>query len=171
MKLLFILILFFCGGAHRWNVKTLQDQDAGNVNFNYKNTSVESLTKLKRPAKIGNNTVRQKIEFNTYTVKATVQDYFKEADGDIHIVLQDIVHPHITMIAEIPDYTCDKVYDSKYVNQFKKVRQKFLSIKKASMIGSKHYFTGVAFFDETHGTGQTGHAPNNIELHPLIEFN
>jgi hypothetical protein len=28
--------------------------------------------------------------------------------------------------------------------------------------------TGVGFFDVKHGTPQTGVAPNNIELHPLL---
>ena len=30
--------------------------------------------------------------------------------------------------------------------------------------------TGVGFFDLKHGTPQVGVAPNNIELHPLLQF-
>jgi hypothetical protein len=29
--------------------------------------------------------------------------------------------------------------------------------------------TGVGFFDVKHGTPQTGVAPNNIELHPVLK--
>jgi hypothetical protein len=30
--------------------------------------------------------------------------------------------------------------------------------------------TGVGFFDVKHGTPQTGVAPNNIELHPVLKL-
>lgn len=52
---------------------------------------------------MGDNSPRFPLEKNIYTVLAIVKDYFAEEDGDIHIVLQDINHPSITIIVEMPD--------------------------------------------------------------------
>jgi hypothetical protein len=176
--LLFALILYNqllfcqCGGKERWEVKTLQDDLASTVTFKPVKTSVESLTKMKLPQKIGPATPRLKAELKTYTVYARVKEYFKEADGDIHIVLQDINKPQLTMIAEMPDYDCDKVSGSGYEDKFKEARKHFNSLDKKHVIkGNNFYFTGVAFFDIRHGTPQRGVSKlNGIELHPVLNF-
>jgi hypothetical protein len=160
----------YCGGADRWDVKTLQDADASKVKMKAIKTSVESLTKKKRPDDVGEQTPRFAAEMKTYTVLAFVKDYFTEGDDDIHIVLQDVKDTTITMIAEMPDYDCDKVKDSPFIAKFKKARDHFKSFKRKDLIGHKFFFTGVAFFDLTHGTPQRGVAPNGIELHPVLNF-
>lgn len=159
-----------CGGVDRWDVKTLQDADAGKVKLKPVKTSVETLTKKKRPAAVGEQTPRFATEMKTYTVLAIIKDYFTEDDDDIHIVLQDVKDTTITIIAEMPDYNCDKVRDSHFVAKFKKARDHFKSFKRKDLIGHKFFFTGVAFFDLTHGTPQRGVAPNGIELHPVLNF-
>lgn len=159
-----------CGGHDRWDVKTLQDADASKVKKKPTNTSVESLSKRKRPIKVGDDSPRFPLEKNTYTVRAIVKDYFTEEDGDIHIVLQDIDHPSITIIAEMPDYDCDRVNQSVYVDKFRKVRDDFKKLKRKDKIGHKFYFTGVAFFDLEHGNPQRGVAQNGMELHPVLSF-
>jgi hypothetical protein len=159
-----------CGGEERWDVKTLQDADANSVKKTPSKTSVETLTKKTRPAQVGQHTPRFAAEKKTYTVLAIVKEYFTEADGDIHIVLQDVNDPGITMIAEMPDYTCDKVTGSSYVSKFKQAKDNFKSYRKTELVGHKFFFTGVAFFDLTHGTAQRGVAPNGIELHPVLNF-
>jgi hypothetical protein len=177
-QFLFVLAIFTnhyaafitCGGEERWDVKTLQDAGANSVTKTPVKTSVESLTKKKRPAQVGKHTPRFAAEKKTYTVLATVKEYFTETDGDIHIVLQDVTDPNITMIAEMPDYTCDKVTGSSYVGKFKQAKDNFKSYKKSELVGHKFFFTGVAFFDLTHGTPQRGVAPNGIELHPVLNF-
>jgi hypothetical protein len=173
MSIIYSQLLFCqCGGEERWAVKTLEDADAAQVRFKPLNTSVESLTKMKLPQKIGPGTPRLKAEFKTYTVYARVREYFKEKDGDIHIVLEDINKPEITMIAEMPDFDCERVSSSAYEDKFKAARQHFNVLDKKHLIkGNEFYFTGVVFFDIKHGTPQRGVSKlNGIELHPVLNF-
>lgn len=37
-------------------------------------------------------------------------------------------------------------------------------------IGGKATIVGVGFWDVKHGTAQRGRAPQDIELHPVLEF-
>jgi hypothetical protein len=65
------------------------------------------------------------------------------------------------MIAESPMATCDRRATLVRRGQMAKARSKVRLCARASV-------TGVAFFDFQHG--QTGVAPNGIELHPILGF-
>ena len=65
------------------------------------------------------------------------------------------------MIAEAPDADCDKGATSYRRKQMKDARAAVKRCANAQL-------TGVAFFDFFHH--QTGVAPNEIELHPLLAF-
>lgn len=156
-----------CGGVERWNVKTLQD-DISVIDFKPLTATVNGLTHLKT-IRTKSSTARMDIEKNVYSVTCIIKDFFKEADGDIHIVLQDLKRPNITMIAEIPDPTCSKVSSSKYNSQFVKTRAYFQSFGN-DIKGQQVTITGVSFVDIKHGKPQRGVAPNNIELHPVIDL-
>lgn len=161
-----LITLTFCGGKERWDVKTLCDKDAATINFTPIPVTVTHLTQLITPKTLG-KTPRQPCERQVYQVVAIVKDFFKEADGDFHIVLQDTAGV-ATMIAEIPDPTCDVTMRSPYINTFKAVRDSFLTIAKK---GGTYCLTGVAFVDIKHPKPQRGVAANEIELHPLLSFN
>jgi hypothetical protein len=81
-----------------------------------------------------------------------------EADGDLHLVISDGTH---TMIAEAPAATCNTGATTYRRNQMKNARA-------AAKVCNTAQLTGVAFFDFFHH--QTGVAPNEIELHPLLAF-
>jgi len=65
------------------------------------------------------------------------------------------------MIAEAPSPSCDsRAYPLR--------RRQMAQARAKVRLCSKARVTGVAFFDLDHG--QTGVAPNAIELHPILAF-
>jgi hypothetical protein len=81
-----------------------------------------------------------------------------EADFDHHLVLRSGRH---TMIAETPSPLCTAGATAYRRRQMRDARA-------AARICPRARVTGVAFFDYDHG--QTGVAPNAIELHPVLGF-
>jgi hypothetical protein len=81
-----------------------------------------------------------------------------EDDLDYHLVLRSGSR---TMIAETPSPLCTKgatAYRRRQMSDSRRVAR----ICRRARVG------GVAFFDFLHG--QTGVAPNGIELHPVLGF-
>jgi hypothetical protein len=101
---------------------------------------------------------RLPFERHIFTVVARVVLIRHESDDDFHVVLSD---GRRTMIAESPAPTCD--------SQAFPVRQaQMAAARRALRLCSRARVTGVASFDFDHG--QTGVAPNAIELHPILGF-
>jgi hypothetical protein len=81
-------------------------------------------------------------------------------------------HPAKTMIVEFPAKAC--VASSFKRRRIAHARRQFLndcgSVSSSSWLYLKGRvtITGVGFWDEDHG--QTGVAPNAIELHPVLSF-
>jgi hypothetical protein len=67
----------------------------------------------------------------------------------------------LDMIAEAPSPSCDKHATPRRRRQMRAARNHVRLCARARV-------TGVAFFDFDHG--QTGVAPNAIELHPILGF-
>jgi hypothetical protein len=92
-----------------------------------------------------------------------------ENDSDYHLVLSDTVH---TMIGEVPNPVCSSVAISPKANEFTTAR----NWVDANIAGGNVFninlppvvVTGVAFIDTAHG--QTGAAPNQLELHSIIDI-
>ena len=82
--------------------------------------------------------------------------------------------PSKTMIVEFPDTTCNGATSSPKKGKMASARSAL--IKACGQPSSSHFtnlsgranITGVGFFDIPHG--QTGVAPNAIELHPGLKF-
>lgn len=140
-------------GVERWTVKTLQDRPRLLHN---RTTTVQFL--VTRPAPHPLPTTRLPFERHVYTVVAAVTLVRQEDDSDLHIVLQ-AGGQH--MIAEAPSPSCDSKATPYRRKQMKVARNQVRLCPKARV-------TGVAFFDFKHG--QTGVAPNAIELHPILAF-
>jgi hypothetical protein len=140
-------------GVERWNVKTLQDRP---VLLPAKTTTIAFLTT--RPAPASLPVTRLPFERHIYTVTTAVTLVRPEADGDLHLVLSDGSR---TMIAESPEAGCDSGAFPARIAQMRAARAALRLCMKARV-------TGVAFFDFRHG--QTGVAPNAIELHPILSF-
>jgi hypothetical protein len=140
-------------GRERWTVKTLQDRPrllpARAVTMHYLVT---------RPAPADLPDTRLPFERQVFTVSAAVVLIKAEDDSDFHVVLAARGE---TMIAESPVAACNSLATP--------LRRRQIAAARARMRICAHArVTGVAFFDFQHG--QTGVAPNAIELHPILAF-
>ena len=120
-------------------------------------TTIKYLTS--RAAPEGLPQTRLPFERRVYTVTAAVTLVRPEDDGDFHLVLQDGAGR--TMIAESPLGSCGRSATPHRQRQIAAARARVRLCPRATV-------TGVAFFDFQHG--QTGVAPNAIELHPILGF-
>jgi hypothetical protein len=140
-------------GVERWTVKTLQDRPilipARTVTLRYLVT---------RPAPSYLPSTRLPFERHIFRVVAAVTLIRPEDDDDFHLVLRAGGQ---TMIAESPAPYCTP-------RAFPARRTQMRRARAAVRLCARAAVTGVAFFDYDHG--QTGVAPNAIELHPVLAF-
>jgi len=154
-------------GVERWPVKTGADADRGHVSTKVVATQVASLVKIPKPSHYPTNNRIVPTELHVFQVTATVTQYKEEADSDIHLVLHDSAGH--SMIAEIPAPTC-VASSSRWRSNIASARATWTHTYPLST--SWHHISravtlrGLGFFDVPHG--QTGVAPNAIELHPII---
>lgn len=169
-------------GYERWAVKTGSDPAASSVNLTPQATTVAQLDAEPQPAPIVTGQKRRyppqvkrlPAEMVTVTVHATLRSYAIEQDNDLHLVIQD---GRATMIAEIPNPLC--VRGGPFLAGIEAARQTFIaktgynptppppgrynpSFRTTNLPVT---ITGVVFYDFIHG--QTGVAPNGIEIHPV----
>ena len=168
-----------CGqqcGTERWPVKTLTDQDAGQVNFSPVEKTVVELTSIQAPARGAQNSRLDDTEKQTYKVRAKLVGFKLETDRDFHIVIADLQDPNTTMVVEIPDPVCSGVCSSPKLEEIKSAREKFPAPfpnapphQEFAVVQSavEVEVTGVGFFDFAHN--QTGLARNCVELHPVLD--
>ncbi len=162
-------------GQERWPVKTLSDSDAALVDFTPVTSTVADLRAIPRPPSLPQDSRIAPTELTTYSVTANLVEFKLEEDRDIHLVISDLGDPSQTMIVEFPDATlCAGAVDSAQAEDMRAARAALVAA--FGQPSSSHFtdldgtgtITGVGFFDFIHG--QTGVAPNGIELHPVIAF-
>jgi hypothetical protein len=140
-------------GAERWTVKTLQDRPRL---LPVRRVTLAYL--VSRPAPRSLPTTRLPFERHVFRVTAAATLVRPEDDGDLHLVLSD---GNRTMIVESPSAGC--------TTRATPIRRRQMARARAAVrVCAKATITGVAFFDFKHG--QTGVAPNAIELHPILAF-
>jgi len=157
-------------GVERWSVKTGTDADVGLVNLNNPVTqTISYLDSLTAPSTLPANNRIQPTETTLFVVDATLVEYKLETDSDYHLVLKDAQGN--TMIAEIPDPACVGS-GSPFAAGIQNARSEFdgrytvtTSFQTANIPVEVR---GVGFFDFNHG--QTGVAPNAIELHAVLDI-
>lgn len=156
-------------GVERWSVKTGTDADASKITLQSTTpTTIANLGALAAPASLPANNRVLPTEATVYRLSATLTQYKLEADSDYHLVLSDGAGH--TMIGEIPDPACVGA-SSPLLTSVQKARSEFDA--KYNATGSFQTanvpvtVTGVAFFDFLHG--QTGVAPNGVELHSVLD--
>lgn len=157
-------------GTERWPVKTGTDADASNVDLRTAvPQDITALAALKPPAVLPQNSRIPPAEDTVYQVQATLRAYKMEADSDYHLVLADAQGN--TMIAEIPAPACVGP-GSPFLAGITRARAAFDARYAPGGFwqpaGVPVVVTGVGFFDQLHG--QTGVAPNGIELHPVLDI-
>ncbi len=156
-------------GVERWSVKTGTDADVGVINLqSTTQTTISSLDALPAPSSLPSNNRVQPTETTVFQINATLTEYKLEADSDYHLVLSDGAGH--TMIGEIPDPACVGS-TSPLLSGIENARSEFDanytatgSFRTANVAVT---LTGVGFFDFMHG--QTGVAPNGIELHAVLD--
>lgn len=161
-------------GIERWDIKTLQDPGAASVRTS---RSVPAKVALMRvwlpPSKIG-PTRFAPIETTRYVVRARLVEAKFEADSDIHLVIADPLTGG-TMIVEFPNPGCTLRASAANRKRMTAARTAFIkaegspSPSRWKRLSGLATISGVGFFDFPHG--QTGVAPNAIELHPALSFN
>jgi len=157
-------------GRERWSVKTGTDADVGLVNLQSKTpTTVASLVSLSAPSNLPPDNRIQPTETTVFQLQATLTKYKLESDSDYHLVLKD--GSGHTMIVEIPSPNCVGS-SSPFLSAIKNARSAFdaqyTANNRIQTVNVPVTVTGVGFFDFIHG--QTGVAPNGIELHPVLDI-
>jgi hypothetical protein len=179
-------------GAERWPVKTGTDQDVGNVDVdNLVDTTIAYLGALPTPKPPYPENGRvdspsgEAVETTVYVINAMMTKYRGEpGDSDYHIIIEDGAGN--TMIVEIP-FPGDAQFPppgclgrcsatSRFNDDIANARVEFDD--RYAPVPYDHFVVlddpvpvqviGVGFFDLIHG--QTGVAPNGIELHPVLDI-
>lgn len=113
------------------------------------------------------------IETTFWDVHAELLGWKLEADSDFHLVLADPAHHRLTLIAEIPSGSCAGVCRSPAARLIHAARAAVVAALgrpshryRRLRVARPVHVVGLGFFDVLHG--QTGVAPNGIELHPVV---
>jgi hypothetical protein len=155
-------------GTERWNIKTGTDSQAPSVSLVPQPTTIATLVGV--PANGGGSSRSSPYETTLWELKDVTMTLIKlETDSDYHIVVSDGTH---TMIVEVPyPVTCDQgsTWSCFIQNARSTVDAKFPNVTSSPQYpGQTVTVRGVGFFDSNHG--QTGVAPNAIELHPVLQI-
>lgn len=175
-----------CGGEDRWKVKTLSDSRVDRIHFETpKRHSIHYLITRPDPhvrAKTLRDEDGSHVELTVYhLVGVRLVDARIEEDGDIHLVIRS-KYLSEQMIVEMPNVACKGARVSTHKAELEEARFDFATrcgleawdtrTRQASpkkLVGTAS-IVGVGFFDLKHPRPQSGVAPNNIELHPLLQF-
>ncbi|HXO42431.1 MAG TPA: Ig-like domain-containing protein, partial [Thermoanaerobaculia bacterium] len=156
-------------GVERWSVKTGTDADVGLVNLSSASpNTILTMRGWTAPNPIPPNNRVAPYETTVWVLSATLTQYKLETDQDYHLVLSDASGN--TMIAEIPDPACvgsGSPLAAGISNARAEFDAKFTATSSFQTANVPVRITGVGMFDFLHG--QTGVAPNGIELHPVID--
>jgi hypothetical protein len=157
-------------GVERWSIKTGTDSGASAIDLtSSSSTTVSSLTSLSAPQPIPVGSRVSPTETTDWTINATLIEFKAENDSDYHLVISDDAGN--TMIAEIPSPDCVGA-SSPFASAIAQARAKFDAAFTPSSsfqhVNVPVQIKGVAMFDFLHG--QTGVAPNGIEIHPVMDI-
>ena len=175
-----------CGGEERWGIKTLSDLRADRVHFDTPKRHTIHYLLSKRDPHVVAATLRDAdgshVEVTVYhLVGVQLVDARIEEDGDIHLVVRS-KYPGDQMIVEFPNVACNGARVSRHKPAMEQARSDFATLcglgawatrrRRASpkKLAGTASIVGVGFFDLEHPTPQSGVAPNNIELHPVLQF-
>ncbi len=156
-------------GVERWSIKTGTDTDASSVSFVSQSTTIATMRGWTAPSPIPTNNRFSPFETTVWTITANLLEYKFEDDSDYHVVLQDASGN--TIIGEIPHPGCvgsGSPFAASIINARLKFNAMFTASTSFKFANVPVQVTGVGMFDFIHG--QTGVAPNGIELHPILDI-
>lgn len=163
-------------GVERWAVKTLADSEASKITSTVTDSTIEKLRNEPAPTdlKAQPDHRHSPVELTRYRIHALLLGFKRENDRDYHLVLASPQDKSITMVAEIPSGTCTPASISKQEAMLQTWLVKKFGHPKAPVRMLKLHpprrvvVEGIGFFDFLHG--QTGVAPNGIEIHPITKI-
>jgi hypothetical protein len=153
-------------GTERWDIKTGTDSQAPGLSLVPQATTIAMLVTL--PAAGGGASRESPTETTLWELKDVTLTMIKsESDSDYHMVVSDGTN---TMIIEIPYPGCDTggAWTCFIQNTRSLVDSKFTVSSSPQYPAQTVTVRGFGFFDSSHG--QTGVAPNAIELHPVLQI-
>ena len=185
-----------CGGTERWAVKVGTDPKAGTIDLTTRTPiSLQDLINLPEPQRPPRNDNRTRLDEEThvYVIRARLAQFkFETNDNDFHLVITDDTlnfspgGPGTTpsghsFVAEIPDANCiagaqgtstQSAFIAGIQNARGELQAQFQNINTSGKFndasGIPVQIVGIGFFDRPHN--QTGRAPNNIEIHPILDI-
>ncbi len=157
-------------GVERWSVKTGTDPDAGSVNLSSSSsTTIATMRSWTAPNPIPSNSRVSPYETTQWVLNATLTQYKLESDSDYHLVIKD--SSGNTMIAEISSPNCvgsGSPFGPGITNARNEFDAKYTATTSFQTANVPVQIRGVGMFDFLHG--QTGVAPNGIEIHPILDI-
>lgn len=157
-------------GVERWSVKTGTDPDAGLVNLSSSTSNtIATMRGWPAPNPIPANNRVSPYETTQWVLNATLTQYKLEGDSDYHLVIQDSAGN--TMIAEIPSPNCvgaGSPFGPGISNARNEFDARYTATTSFQTANIPVQIKGVGMFDFLHG--QTGVAPNGIEIHPVLDI-
>jgi hypothetical protein len=162
--------LFAQCGVERWSVKTGTDADKGLVSLGSStSTTIATMRGWPAPSPIPANNRVSPYETTQWVLNATLTQYKLESDSDYHLVLQDA--GGLTLIAEIPAPNCvgsGSIFAAGITNARNEFDAKYTATSSFKTANVPVQVKGVGMFDFLHG--QTGVAPNGIEIHAVLDI-
>jgi hypothetical protein len=157
-------------GVERWSIKTGTDSGALSINLgSSSSTTIAHLRSFAAPNPIPSNSRISPTETTQWVINATLIKYKLEGDSDYHLVIVD--GSGRTMIVEIPSPTCvgsGSPFLIGIQNARSEFNARFTATTSFKTTNTPVQIRGVGMFDFLHG--QTGVAPNGIELHPVLNI-
>jgi hypothetical protein len=160
-------------GVERWPVKTLQDPAGKALDLSVIKKTTVSALRSKTVQRGPGGSRGSGVESTFYEVRAKLVSAKLEEDDDFHLVIKGVTTSG-TMIVEFPTVACSSGATQSAKTRMKNARNAFIAAcgtpSGSSFMKLKGTATirGIGFFDFLHG--QTGVAPNGIELHPVLRF-
>jgi len=157
-------------GVERWSVKTGTDPQAPSVSLStYISSTIYNFHQSTRPSSLPSNGRVSPRETTQYRLSATLTKYIRESDSDYHLVIKD--SSGRTMIIELPSSACVGA-GSPFGPGISRARQQFDGRFTATTAWKSTTtpvtIKGIGFWDFLHG--QTGVAPNGLEVHPVLDI-
>jgi hypothetical protein len=157
-------------GVERWSVKTGTDSGASAINLStYVSTTIYNMLQSAHPATLPANSRIAPRETTQYRLSGTLTKYAREGDSDYHLVIQD--GSGRTMIVEIPAPNCvgaGSPFGPGVANARRQFDARFTATTTFKTTSTAVTVRGVGFWDFLHG--QTGVAPNGIEIHSVLDI-
>lgn len=157
-------------GVERWTIKTGTDAQAPSINLStYISTTIYNMRSSTKPASLPATTRIAPRELNQYRLSGTLTKYVREGDSDYHLVIQD--GSARTMIIELAAPNCvgaGSPFGTGVSHARAQFDARFTATTTMKTTSTPVTVRGVGFWDFIHG--QTGVAPNGIELHPILDI-